>query len=383
MTVRVVPIADVDAGLREAWADLARDAAEPNPFAEPGTVLPAADLLEGGADVALLVVQDAADLLLTLPVVRRPRFRGVPVPALSGWQHSYSYLGTPLVRRGRLAEAWDDVLGGLRAEPRATPWLTLERLTLDGPVAQALREVLAGRGGSASVLDAFARPVLHRRPECTYLDGRISTRHLKALRRQRRRLGDELGGEVAAVDHAAGADPARLEAALSGMLAQEQAGWKGRAGTAMACRPGDAEYFRRACAAFAAEGRAELWALEAGGRAAAYQANLLAGGTVFHYKIAYDEALRSWSPGLQLELDMVTRFHSDLAQERVDSCVDSDNRVSAQLYPDRQAVGTLLVPTGGPVGTAAVHGARALTSLRARLRSRGTPEPPDTPASPG
>jgi CelD/BcsL family acetyltransferase involved in cellulose biosynthesis len=92
---------------------------------------------------------------------------------------------------------------------------------------------------------------------------------------------------------------------------------------------------------------------------------VLGGDTVFHFKIAYDEELARFSPGMQLEVEMVEQFHRDARLRRIDSCVDPDNHVSAQLYPDREVLATMTVPTRVPTGPLAVGSAVLATRARA------------------
>lgn len=367
MKLRIVPLQEVDPGLRESWQALAGSALEPNPFFEPAALEPAGALLAGGSRAGLLVVQDRGELLFVMPVQRRQRYRRVPVRALTAWHHPYSFLGTPLVCPGREHDAWAEVLDHLRYRPEE-PWLVLEQLSLHGPVAVALQDVLLDRHTPGTAVDIFSRPVLRRRPKPTYLEGRISARHRKALRRQRRRLAEVLTAPVVLRDRA-GSVTAELSRAVEGLLAMECAGWKGRTGTALACRPADAEFFHRLCSGFNAQGRLQLFSLGTDDRAAAYQSNLVAGGVVFHYRVAYDEQLSAASPGLQLELDMVEQFHSDTRLARMDSCADRHNQDSAHLFPDREALGVLLVPARGGRGRAAVQAASTLIATRAAART--------------
>lgn len=349
----------------EGWAALPDAAVEPNPFYELPAVRAAAARLPHGDRAAVLLVEDGSDVLLALPVLRRRRVRRVPVPALVAWQHDYCYSGAPLVRRGREREAWAEAFDHLRHSSQES-WLVLERLPLHGPAALALHDVLADRHVRPATSDVFGRPVLRRRAEPTYLDARISARHRKSLRRQRRRLGEALGGEVVLTDLAG---PGGSGGGVETFLALEAAGWKGRAGTALGCRPPDAAFFRAFCAELAEQGRLQVWALGTRGRPAAVQVNVLAGRTVFHVKTTYDEQVARWSPGLQLELEMVEQFHLDRRLDLLDSCVDPGNRVSAQLYPDRDVLATLAVPLRLPAGGAAVATFRAATRARA-LRNR-------------
>ena len=107
----------------------------------------------------------------------------------------------------------------------------LPQLPLHGPVAVALQEVPPARHLRPAATDVHGPPVVRRRPEPTYLDGRISSRHWKA---RQRRLADQLGGRWSLVDRA-GVPGA--EAAVEQFLQLEAAGWKRRAGTALASTP--------------------------------------------------------------------------------------------------------------------------------------------------
>lgn len=352
MRARVVALEALTGDQLAAWRRLADVAVEPNPFFEPAPVLSADRLLVDGAEPAVALVEDAGEAVLALPVLRRRRARRVPVRVLEAWHHPYVHAGAPLLRPGRERAAWGELLDHLRHGGQEA-WLLLRRLPLYGPSAVALSRELDARQLRSAVGERYGRPVLRRRPEPTYLDGRLSSRHRKALRRQARRLGDDLGGRVQVLDLLQGADG--CDGAVETFLRLEDSGWKGRAGTALLRRPPHAEWFRNLCRHLHGQGRLEVWALGVPGRAAAAQVNARSGRTVFHLRIAHDESLGSWSPGLQLELAMIDAFHADARLDAVDSCVDPGNRVSAQLYPDREVVATLAVPLRLPAGPVAVR----------------------------
>lgn len=359
VVARVVALRDVGDRLVEQWRELAASAVEPNPFFEPGFVLPAARLLPDGPDAALLTAESSGELLFAVPLVRERGFRRVPIPSVRVWLHPYAFLGTPLVSQHARPDALSAALRVLRDLPGAR-WLVWEQLPRTGPVATLLGQALAACGVRATTFEPYERAVLHRRSSNDYLDRAISGRHLKNLRRQRRNLEAADGSEVQLLDVAAGAydDPGPLESGTAEFLRMEAAGWKGRDGGAMAGSPSDAELFREVCRAFAADSRLQLWVWGTAGRPAAAQCNLMAGSTVFHFKIAYDEDYARYSPGLQLELAMVETFHADARLTMIDSCTAPGTRVSEQLYPDRLPVRTLLLPLSG---------------LRGHLAARGTP----------
>lgn len=364
MTARARLAAGAEAGLVAAWQALAECAHEPNPFFEPNAVLPALRLRPDGETVRLLVVEDDGTLLLALPVVRG-RYRRT-VHSLLAWHHPYCYAGAVLLRPGRAEEAWHAVLDLLCAGRDLL--LVLPRTPIDGPGAQALRRVLRARGSQPALIGGWERPVVHRRPVDDFMDylaGGLGPRSRKSLRRYRRRLGEALGGDVALRDLACDAPADGLEQ----LLQFELSGWKGRAGTAVASSPVDAEMFRAWCRGFGADGRVQLWAFGANERPAAAQFNLIAGDTVFHVRTSYDEDFAPWSPGLQMEVALVEEFHRDRRLLHLDSCTDPGPSPSVRLYPDRQRLATLLVPLGRwgrlaaasvPVGLSAVDASRTL-----------------------
>jgi len=352
----------VGPGLRAGWADLTATALEPNPFFGPDAVLAASRHL-GGEGVSLLCVHDDADRLrVALPVCPARRYAHLPVPVLRAWQHDYSFLGTPLVSAhdpvGALGELVDFLIG-----ERPAPWLALDLLAADGPVVAALLQALRLRGRWPTPFAPTRRAWLARRPQPTYLADTVRGTHLKELRRLRRVLSRQLGEEIATTDVAA--DPAGVEE----FLALEAAGWKGRAATAFARRPGHDAFFRSVCTAARGQGSLQLLRLGGDGPAAAMKCNLRAGPGVFCFKIAYDEELARCSPGVLLELDNIDWFHRGDA-EWMDSCADPNNEMINRLWPDRLELTTLLVPLAGARGTAAARTLPTFTRVSRRLRDR-------------
>lgn len=380
MAARIVPLDEVDVALAERWRVLGARAVEPNPFAEPDFVLPAGRWLGDPAPLGVLVVEQGADVRLALPVRRVRRYRGLPVRAVATWLHPHCPLGTPLVSPDDPEDAWDEALDLLRA---TAPLGILGLLGADGEAARTLAAALGRRRAAATELARLDRPVVRRRAEPTYLDA-LSGDRRKGLRRRGRRLAEDLGGDLAYVDHAApGAD---VGAALARFLAMERDGWKGRDGGALDCRPGHGEFFRAMCHGFASAGRLRLWALEVAGRPVAYQCCLLAGDTVFEVKTAYDETLRRHAPGVLLALGMIDRFHADGRYGALDSCTGTDVTVAHELFPDRRAVTDLLLPLPGLLGRLAAPAlppavaAYRRARRRAAVPQRGLPRP-DRPAT--
>lgn len=169
-----------------AWRELAATALEPNPFFAPEMASAAARHLPLGKADRLLAVHDGDRLALALPVRRVASYRRVPIPTVVTWGHAHSFLDTPLVAAADPARAVETALDVLRTA--GVGWLALERLPADGPVRGVLDAALEARRISPRTLQEHERPVVRRRADPTYLDGRLSARRRKRLRSQRRGL---------------------------------------------------------------------------------------------------------------------------------------------------------------------------------------------------
>ena len=89
----------------------------------------------------------------------------------------------------------------------------------------------------------------------------------------------------------------QADTGIEQFLTLEAAGWKGKAGGAIATRPRERAFFVEACRALAERDALEILALRGRDRRPAAMAiNLLEGDALFTAKIAYDEAVRGVLP---------------------------------------------------------------------------------------
>jgi CelD/BcsL family acetyltransferase involved in cellulose biosynthesis len=341
-TSSTIALRDLSARDLAAWRELASQAAEPNPFFEPEFVLTAARHL-GDAHVELLVVHEAGQWLACMPVRHGVRFGRARMPALSSWRHLYCFLGTPLVARSAVDDATERLLEhAMRASRMGV--LVLRTLGEDGPVKPAL---LGALGREPAMRRSFSRAVLHRDGDAV-----VSSRHRRDLRRLARRLGETLGDPLEV------RDVSDDDAHIDGFLALEAAGWKGERGTAMASA-GHGPFFRELCEQFRAAGRLQLLVLTSGERAVSYKCNLLTPEAVFCFKIAFDESLGRFRPGLQLELRMLEIFREQMSQAWMDSCADPDSKLFEHLWPERRPIGSYVISSSRALSWTIDHAVRS------------------------
>jgi CelD/BcsL family acetyltransferase involved in cellulose biosynthesis len=188
----------------------------------------------------------------------------------------------------------------------------------------------------------------------------LPARRRKEYGRQLRRLANGGRAEQESV-----ADPEAVIAAFDEFLALEAAGWKGAGGTAMAARAETREFAREAVARLAGEGAVRIQALRFEGRMIAGLVSILSGGAAVAWKIAYDESFARFSPGAQVMLDAPVAL-AKAGVAHVDSLATADHPLANHVWPDRIAIGTLIV---GPSRGALRH-RLALASVAAEGRAR-------------
>ena len=338
----------------DAWRTLAAEAVEPNPFFEPAYCLPLARETGQTDRVQLLVERDGPQWTACLPVMRDKRWHRAPLPHLSTWRahQLYTLLGTPLLAPGAGLES---VVGTLAGAKR-TALVALDWIVEGGPVHAALTEAFDARGVEPLEYERFERAALERRPENDYAQTTVSSKHRREYRRQHRKLEQDVG-PVEVRDRAG--DPAAVEDLIACEARQPLAS----RGQVLAANPAHAAFFRAMCAAFAAEGRLQLLELRAGDRALAYKCNLAAGEGLFMLKIAFDDAYRAYSPGIQLELEMLNFFHEEPKRAWMDSCADPNNAMINRLWPGRRTLVSVVLATS-PLAGPAIRGLQAYRTRR-------------------
>jgi len=354
---RDIALRDLTPADTESWLDLVRRAVEPNPFFEPAFVMAMAQHLPD-AGASLLVVEDAGAWLACLPVLRWRLGRVVPL--LRTWRHPYCFLGTPLLDAATADAAAGSLLDGM-ADHAPGSRVGIDLLVEDGPAAAAINAAVSDRRLTVLRQRRTERAFLERRPEGDYLAGMRSHRR-RELNRLGRRLAAELGGELSVTDRAGD------DGAVATFLELEKSGWKGREATAMGSEPEHEAFFHTLCRTFAEQSRLQLLALSVDDQTVAMKCNLIAGDGAFCFKIAHDDRLAGFSPGVQLERENVRVFHEQRPEQWQDSCADPDNDMINRLWPDRRRLSSTVY---APRGMQSFVAQRALDSAQA-LRDRRT-----------
>ena len=304
------------------WDALAQWAAEPNPFHESWYLLAALRAFDPRGEVQLLCLEAGGQLAGVLPVRRAARYYGHPVPHLTNWLHGNAFVGAPLVAQGFERAFWRELLAWCDGQPGAALFLHLSQFPTQGPLHDALTQVLAEQDRRGATVKREERAMLGSglAPEA-YLEESLSGKKRKELRRQHAFLG---------------------EAAT-------------------------ATLFREALKGAAARGRLERLAIRLDGRPLAMLATFLCPPGAFSFKTAFDESFARFSPGVLLQrenLHLLAR--TDI--EWTDSCAAMDHPMIDHFWRERRVVARHNIAIGGKARRLLF---RALAAREAGAGARG------------
>jgi hypothetical protein len=164
----------------------------------------------------------------------------------------------------------------------------------------------------------------------------VAAKRRKDIARNRRRLA-----ELGPVEHETHCRGDALDRAVVAFLQIEASGWKGKRGTALACDERTRRFAIDAFAGAAGNSICRADVLTLSGVPIAVSLIALMGRTGFTVKCSYDEAYRSYSPGLLLETEVIRSFLSGDWADRLDSAT-AGTHVIDSLWPGRIEVADLV-----------------------------------------
>lgn len=331
-----------------AWDALAACAAEANPFFESWYLLPALRAHDSDGSVRIIRLEVDGLLAGLLPITRSLRYYTRPIPHISTWLHGNCFLGSPLVARGCEGLFWRELLTWADRHAGIGLFLHIAEMPLDSAIFRALREVLAQQGRHGALVKRDDRAMLKSdaSPQA-YFEASLSGKKRKELRRQLARLG-ELGHTAFERQR----DAQDIGRWIEEFLTLESAGWKGRAGTALAASESTSSLFRDSLRGAAAQGKLERLTLRLNGQPIAMLATFLTPPGAYSFKTAFDESYARFSPGVLLQRENLAILDDpDIAWS--DSCAAADHPMIDHIWRERRAIGRVSIAIGGRLRRAA------------------------------
>ncbi|MDZ7588938.1 MAG: GNAT family N-acetyltransferase [Parasphingorhabdus sp.] len=371
---QLMPWQELDALSRDAWADLAAYASEPNAFLAPWFLAPSLAQFCTNPDLRVFLLwagrAGSSQLAGLLPIGAQSKFGRWPVPHIQNWMHHNMFLGTPLVRPGYEAIFWEQLLAMLD-DSDWPGFLHLNGLTVGGPVEAALNQICESQRRACELVHIEARAMISSQASADrYFEAAIRGKKRKELRRQAKRLS-----EIGVVTQARHRDDNELGTWISEFLALEQSGWKGKGGSALACDPATRDFFGEVVQGAATAGALERLDLRLDGKPLAMLVNFLTPPGSFSFKTTFDENFARFSPGVLLQLDNDVAL-SGGAVKWMDSCAASGHPMIDSLWTERRHIGRFSVALSGVARRQVFRAVRFGERAMDRIKHRQIAAPP-------
>jgi CelD/BcsL family acetyltransferase involved in cellulose biosynthesis len=357
---------DLSAELIGETQELAAQASEPNVFHEGWFLAPALRHLAAVDTVQLIEVRcSRRDLIGLMPLTIVPNYGRMPIPHVSNWAHYQCFMGTPLVRAGDEVAFWLALIAWLDRSKWAVGLLSLRGLLEGGPVHKALVQAAEQLGRPCATVHRYERAALASdlSPEA-YLEANVRAKKRKELRRLSNRLA-----EIGTVTFSLLSDSASITHWCDEFLALEAAGWKGDYGAALGNSDSTTAFFRDVIRGGFAAGRLDFQKLALDGRSIAMLVNFKTPPGSWSFKIAYDEALARYSPGVLIELENLPRVLNDPTLMWMDSCAVQDHPMINSLWGERRSIIQVSLPLSGSLRMLTYKLCRGAEATSAWLRS--------------
>ncbi len=321
--------------LAPAWEDLCARSVEDNVYYAPRYARALINNIDHDSSLRFATVWQGETLAALLPFKRSKIEMPLPGTAARAWHTDYTFSCTPLLDRTRCtdaAAALVDLLGTIHPGEWIIPLVNRQ-----GGVCRAMTEALKKDDRPWQLSIVFERAML----DCAgdfdqHMQTHLSSKRRRDLTRNRRRL-EEIG-TVVHESHCAGEG---LDRAIETFLDIEASGWKGKRGTALACREATRQFARDAFTGDAENSVCRADVLKLSGAPIAVSLVVFAGSTGFTVKCAYDQNYRSYSAGLLLEIEVIRSFLTERWASRLDGATNGAHVIDS-LWPGRIEIADLM-----------------------------------------
>ncbi|NQV24439.1 MAG: GNAT family N-acetyltransferase [Rhodopirellula sp.] len=351
----------------ERWAQLESRSVEGNAFLSPHFVLPAVEHLEDAYNqkpLVLAVESENNGKLLALGLFEVSRnSRLLPLTHLRSWRCEHTLFDGLLVDSQPGTAALVTLFEWLKRQGRRWQGVAFTDRSADGELHQMLDNAAAETG--ATWFEDWTReraviPIDEVPDDCLQtLYSKNRRRNFKRAEKQLATLGEVtfsfLAGGNSAADH------------VQTFLDLEALGWKSDEGTALLSLPGHERFCREMAARFADDERLVLYQLSVDGVAVASALNMRSANDLFCFKIGWNPAFASGSPGVLNELNFLQTCRQNLSDVRLaDSCAKPGSYVE-DVWPWKRPL-TTGVFTTTRTGTLAANAMIQLKRMKRLLK---------------
>ena len=279
------------------------------------------------------------ELRLFMPL----RLNKVGFPArkvLEPLANQFMPLGTPMIDRDCGEEAAETLLRLLADPSMRLPQVIDFTWQRENSASQLLLEQAASNLGMSSKRNAsFKRAALFPDPDRTIEPlPTLSKKRMRELRRQLRKLDD-----IGPTEFSCASDSDAVNSAIEGFLTLELRGWKGRKGTALYNHKKIAAFSRQIVSELASDGQCEIFSFNQNNKPIASLILLGRNGRLVPWKMAFNEKLSAYSPGMQVMVEATRALKSRANFIEADSLAVADHVMMNRVWPDRVAITDLTI----------------------------------------
>jgi len=259
---------------------------------------------------------------------------------LTSWDNGFFFNGTPLLDQADPKTAMLGLLENAAIEHNAKA-VIFRKTTHNKELVSVLENLSNGPIAGYHILNEHQRAALH----CTingknWFNQNFSAKRRKSYRRLRNRLA-ETGNLISQTWNSSEA----IGPWVDEFLQLEKAGWKGKAGTAIACSNRASAHLHASLDQLAKTARLHFWKITLDDRPVAMLFGFGDKYKAWLGKMAYDETLAQFSPGVLVILDASFDLLDNHAGVLVDSSADPNHPMIDNIWRDRIKIADYMVAT--------------------------------------
>lgn len=297
--------------------------------------------------------------LLGLAALRK---RSGPMPIAQTWDAGFLFSGTPLLDRHEPQRALTDILHTAE-KAFAAKAVLFRKVERNNAFEQALKSLPLVQHSGHQLFNVHERAALVCNGDFdSWFNKNFSRKRRKEYRRMRNRLAEQ--GKLESSAWRPGQPVGEW---IDAFVHLEAAGWKGRNGTAIACIQQQEAHLRHALSDMAQNGSLLFWKITLDDKPIAVLFGFIQGNQAWLGKMAYDETLSKFSPGVLVILDATQDLLGRKDITLADSSADPNHPMIDNIWRDRLEVADYLIATPG---TGKTMFSMIAASERARLAAR-------------
>lgn len=299
--------------------------------------------------VRTIAVEEGGEAVAILPLVERPWLRWMATGGLArnDWLSTGTFLLDPNTDVVRVAKLVAETLRKQRWAVYRWPLLPN-----NDSAWQLLGNAIQGTHTSVICRHVYDVNWIDIHGDWQTYSAAFTKNHRKQLARAGRRMEEQGGYRLARYSPLSFAEAQPL---LASAFAIEDSGWKGKAGSSVLKTPGMADFLYRVAGHLAARSELEIAFLELNGERIAFEYLWNSKGTLFSYKVGYDERYDALGPGQILMQELLKELFDTGRCERYD-CFGPVSMASSRWTDKQYSVNHWTVGAGKPLSPLLIAG---------------------------